>query len=315
MKVLVTGGAGFIGSAVVRRLVEAGATVTVLDDLSTGYAENLAELPVEVQRGDIRNPVTVANCMAGCDTVFHLAASVGNVKSLADPRLDADVNVLGTVTLLEAARNAGVKCFVYSSSAATFGELVTMPIAEDHPQAPVSPYGVSKLAAEKYVLCFGGLYGIRAVCLRYFNVYGVRQRYDAYGNVIPIFADRLMQGLPLVIYGDGEQTRDFVNVRDVATANWLAAAHTQAGGVYNIGCGESITINRLAVLMQQVACRKVGVEYAPVRPSEVRHCRANIVKSRAELGFEPDRDIGGGLEEYMSWCRTFAASQGTSGVR
>jgi UDP-glucose 4-epimerase len=302
MRVLVTGGAGFIGSSVVRRALKGGAQVVVLDDLSTGYAENLDGLAVGLVRGDVRDAAAVAGAVAGCDVVFHLAASIGNVKSLADPRLDADVNVLGTITVLEAARKAGVRRFVYSSSAAIFGELVTMPIAEDHPQSPVSPYGVSKLAAEKYALCFGGLYGVRTVCLRYFNVYGVRQRYDAYGNVIPIFAQRLAEGRPLTIYGDGEQTRDFVNVEDVAAANWLAATCESASGVFNIGSGSSITVNRLIDLMVDAfGIKPVAVKHDAPRPAEVRHCMAETGKARREMGYEPQKSMAEGLQSYMDW--------------
>ncbi|MBM4149259.1 MAG: NAD-dependent epimerase/dehydratase family protein, partial [Lentisphaerae bacterium] len=234
MKALVTGGAGFIGSGVVRLLLENGASVRVLDNFSTGWRENLAGLDVDLIDGDVRDRARIADWVDGVDTVFHLAACIGNVKSLGDPWVDSEINVLGTVNLLEAARKAGVKKLVYSSSAATFGELKTMPIAESHPQEPDSPYGVSKLAAEKHCLCFGRIYGMTVVCLRYFNVYGINQRFDAYGNVIPIFAQRLHSVEPLLIYGDGEQTRDFVNVRDVARANWLAATRARASGVYNI---------------------------------------------------------------------------------
>ncbi len=308
-RALVTGGAGFIGSNVVHRLVAEGVPVTVLDDLSTGHAANLAGLPVSLVPGDIRDAPAVAAVMRGVTHVFHLAASVGNVKSVENPLADASVNVLGTLTVLEAARREGVRAVVYSSSAATFGELVTMPIAEDHPQNPDSPYGVSKLAAEKQVLCFGRLYGFRAVCLRYFNVYGVNQRYDAYGNVIPIFAERLCAGLPLTIYGDGEQTRDFVNVRDVAEANVRAALREVPGGVYNIGCGQSITINRLAEWLQRAAgVEAEAVRHVAPRPGEVRHCRADIAKARAALGFEPAADMAEGLRLYMDWFRSVRAA-------
>ena len=203
--------------------------------------------------------------------------------------------------MLEAARKNGVRRIVNTSSAAIFGELVTMPIAEDHPISPDSPYGVSKLAAEKQALCYAGLYNMTVVCLRYFNVYGKNQRFDAYGNVIPIFANRIYSHQPLTIYGDGEQTRDFVNVKDVALANYLSATVAKTSGVYNIGSGSSITINSLAKMMIEISGVNVPIDYAPVRPADVRHCRADINKARNELGFSPDDDIFSGLNEYYRW--------------
>ncbi len=302
MRALVTGGAGFIGSNLVRLLLAEGWHVRVLDDLSTGYEENLAGLGVEFVEGDVRDAALVSGVVEGRTHVFHLAASIGNVKSLADPAEDSEVNVIGTVRLLEAARQAGVRCVVYSSSAAIFGELVTMPIAEEHPRDPDSPYGVSKLAAEKHVLCFAKLYGFTAVCLRYFNVYGVNQRYDAYGNVIPIFAQRLVGGQPLTIYGDGEQTRDFVNVADVAMANYLAATRVEESTVFNIGSGRSITVNHLADLVQSASgIAAADVVHVDPRPGEVRHCRADISKAQRVLGYAPDSDMEAGLQEYFDW--------------
>lgn len=303
MNALVTGGAGFIGSNVVGLLREEGCEVRVLDNLSTGFKQNLEGLDVEFVHGDVRDRDLVHKVMNGVDVVFHLAASVGNVRSLRYPREDAEVNAIGTVNILEAARAHAVRSVVHSSSAAIFGELVTMPIAEDHPQHPDSPYGVSKLAAEQYVLCFAKLYGMSAVSLRYFNVYGVHQRYDAYGNVIPIFADRLLSGKPLTIFGDGEQTRDFINVRDVAIANYRAATTIEGVEVFNCGSGRSITINRLAQIMQESAGVAAEIVYDPPRPGEVRHCRADISKLSEKLGLVPASDMQSDLEVYLDWFR------------
>ena len=312
MKALVTGGAGFIGSNIVELLESEEWQVRVLDNLSTGYKKNLKGSDAELMEGDVRDTAMVEKAVAGVDVVFHLAASIGNVKSLNNPQEDSEVNVIGTVNILEAARKAAVRRIVYSSSAAIFGELVTMPIAEDHPQNPDSPYGVSKLAAEKHVLCFASLYGITAVCLRYFNVYGVNQRYDAYGNVIPIFAQRLFEGSPLTIYGDGEQTRDFVNVKDVAKANFLAAIQAKETAVYNVGSGESIAINQLSKLVQ-VASGISATDVCHVEPrvGEVRHCRANVEKAVRDLGFSPDPDVLEGLTEYFAWFGEEFASADT----
>ena len=304
MKVLVTGGAGFIGSNVVRLLWEKGYDVLVLDDLSTGYAQNLNPFPeVEFVRGDVRNAEMVSHLMDGVDVVFHLAASVGNIRSLEDPIFDSDVNVMGTLRILEAARKAEVRKLVYSSSAAIFGEPVGLPIDESHPTQPDSPYGVSKLAGEKHCLCYAALYGLQVVCLRYFNVYGINQRYDAYGNVIPIFATRLLHGQPLIIYDDGEQTRDFVNVRDVARANLLAGEAGGINGVFNIGAGQALTINHLAKMIQEAAGTHVGVIHAPPRKGDVRHCLASIQAARDKLGYEPTVTFAEGLSEYVAWVR------------
>jgi nucleoside-diphosphate-sugar epimerase len=300
---LVTGGAGFIGSNIVKLLVDYGHKVRVLDNLSTGYLKNIEKFDVDFIKGDICDNDIVQKAISGVSVVFHLAAHIGNVKSLSNPQEDAHINIIGTLNILEASRKLSVKRIIYSSSAAIFGELLTMPIGEDHPQNPDSPYGVSKLAGEKSVLCFGKLYDIVVVCLRYFNVYGQNQRYDEYGNVIPIFANRLISGKSLTIYGDGEQTRDFVNVKDVAMANYLAAAKAEKSDVYNVGSGQNITINQLAQYIQLASGISTSIEYAPPRKGEVRHCRADISKITNKFGFRPDCDIQKGPKEYFEWFR------------
>jgi UDP-glucose 4-epimerase len=303
VKALVTGGAGFIGSNIVGLLLEEGHSVAVLDDLSTGYRCNLDTFPqIEFVEGDVRGAETVAHAMDGADVVFHLAASVGNIRSIEDPIQDSEVNVIGTLRVLEAARRAGVRKIVFSSSAGIFGELKVLPIREDHPVEPDSPYGASKLAAEKLCLAYARLYDMEAVCLRYFNVYGINQRYDAYGNVIPIFAHRLLHGLPLIIYGDGEQTRDFVNVRDVAQANLLAAETDGLSGAFNVASGTVITINDLADLIRDVSGIDTGVEYAPPRKGDVRHSKADISAARQAFGYEPSVGMVEGLARYMDWA-------------
>ncbi len=300
---LITGGAGFIGSNVSALFLNKGFKVRVIDNLTTGYQKNLAVLDVEFFHGDIRDAKLMQQACKDVDVVVHMAASVGRQKSLDKPQEDSDVNLIGTTTVLEEARKAGVKTLVYSSSAAIFGELGDTPIPEDYPQNPDSPYGVSKLAGEKQALCYAGLYGMKVVCLRYFNVFGVNQRYDAYGNVIPIFAKRLFANQPLIIYGDGEQTRDFVNVQDVANANYLAATVAPCTGVYNVGTGSSITINHLAELMIKLSGLKAQVQYAPPRPADVRHCRADIEKAKRELGFNPSANLESALSTYLKWYR------------
>lgn len=299
-KVLVTGGAGFIGSNLVKSLLDLGYEAVVLDDLSSGFRENLWDTAAFIE-GDIRDKAIVEQAMSGCEVVFHVAASVGNVRSIENPLIDVSVNLLGTLNVLEGARKYGIKKVIFSSSAGIFGELKTLPIAENHPQEPNSPYGVSKLAAEKMCLVYNDLYGMSNVCLRYFNVYGPAQRYDAYGNVIPIFANCILKGKQLTIYGDGEQTRDFINVHDVAEANLKVAFSSDLRGVFNIGSGKSITINKLAHLIQKIAGIEVGIEYTLPRKGDVRHSRADIHAAAKAFGFSPKIGIEEGLSEYMSW--------------
>lgn len=305
MRALVTGGAGFIGSNVVKLLISQGYSVVVLDNLSTGYMENLLlSRQMTFVKGDLRDPAVLAQAMQGVDVVFHLAASVGNVRSLQDPLFDSDVNVLGTLRVLEIARALGVRKLVYSSSAAIYGEPRYLPINEGHPAEPDSPYGVSKLAGEKQCLCYARLYGLAVVCLRYFNVYGIGQRYDAYGNVIPIFTSRLLNQRPIIIYGDGEQTRDFVNVSDVADANLLAAQTEGVSGAFNVGCGTSIGIKKLSEILREIVGLAVSVRYESSRKGDVRHSEADISAAKQILGYIPGVTLRDGLEEYVRWMKS-----------
>ncbi len=305
MKALVTGGAGFIGSNVVDRLLARGDSVTVLDNLSSGYRQNLAADPrCHFVEGDVRNARDVAEAMEGADVVFHLAASVGNRRSIDDPVTDAEINVLGTIRVLEEARRQGTGKIVFSSSAGIFGELKTIPIREDHGLEPDSPYGASKLCAEKLCLSYAKLYTLEVVCLRYFNVYGPRQRFDAYGNVIPIFVFGLLQGRSLTIFGDGEQTRDFVNVGDVVQANLLAADSRGISGAFNLGSGTRITINDLLAGIARASGLVPKVEHGPRRSGDVRHSLADISAAKTALGFDPAITLDAGLPEYIRWAQT-----------
>lgn len=303
--VLVTGGAGFIGSNVVKALCDRGDRVRVIDDLSSGYGQNLDDLDnLELRVADITAPGVMDESMAGVEQVYHLAASVGNKRSIDNPLRDSEINVMGTLHVLEAARKHGVKKVVVSSSAGIFGELVTMPIAEEHPLEPDTPYGASKLCQEKQSLAYAKLYDMDVVCLRYFNIYGVHQRYDEYGNVIPIFAFKMLRGEPLTIFGNGEQTRDFLNVRDVVQANLKAAdAPSGVSGAYNLGSGDRITINRLVELLEAASGITPVVSHGPERPGDVRHSMAAIGKARDELGFSPAVGFEEGLAEYMAWAK------------
>ena len=304
MHALVTGGAGFIGSNLAGRLLADGHRVTVLDNFSSGYRSNLGALGgARIVEGDIRDGAAVAKAMEGAGVVFHLAASVGNKRSIDNPILDAEVNVMGTLRVLEAARRAGVRKLVASSSAGIFGELKTLPIGERHPAEPDSPYGASKLCAEKETLAFGRLFGMETVCLRYFNVYGPNQRFDAYGNVIPIFVFQMLAGERLKIFGDGRQTRDFVHVRDVVEANIRAAAAPGVRGAFNIGSGSRIAINDLVRKLAEAAGMESRVDYLPPRAGDVRDSLADIRAAREAFGFEPAVDLDEGLAEYVGWAR------------
>ena len=304
MKVLVTGGAGFIGSNLVRLLLREGHDVVVLDSLASGYRSNLEGLPLAgLVVGDVRDASLLDRAIAGTEVVFHLAASVGNARSIDHPVVDATMNVLGTLNVLEAARKHGLRKIVFSSSAGIFGELKTLPIAEDHPIEPDSPYGATKLCAEKLCLAYSKLHGLEAVCLRYFNVFGIRQRFDAYGNVIPIFAQRLIHGQPITVYGDGEQTRDFINVSDVAAANLAAGANRGVSGAFNLGSGTAITINHLVALIQKVSGLSTPVAHGPLRKGDVRHSRADIGAMERALGWKPAAVFETALAEYMEWAK------------
>lgn len=304
MKALVTGGAGFIGSNICAALQREGAEVTILDDLSSGHALNLEALPdAKFIKGDIRDADAVARAVSGCEVVFHLAASVGNKRSIDHPDEDTAINVNGTLTVLDAARAAGVRKVVVSSSAGIYGELKTIPITEDHPIDPLTPYGVSKLYTEKMSLAFAHVYGIEAICLRYFNVYGPNQRFDAYGNVIPIFAFRALRGEPITIFGDGQQTRDFVHVDDVVQANLKAAQNRGTSGAFNIASGTQISILNLAQAVNAHVDAPVAIQHGPERAGDVAHSLADISAARDGFDFNPVFAMEPGLAQYMDWAK------------
>ena len=309
MKTVVTGGAGFIGSNIVDALVTRGDEIVVVDDLSSGYAANLAPYGgVELVEGSILDAELLEKAIDGAEVVFHHAASVGNKRSIDDPRSDAAINVLGTINVLEACRHTGTRKLVYASSAGIFGELKQLPIDESHQLEPDSPYGASKLAAEKECLAYAKLYDLEAVALRYFNVYGPNQRFDAYGNVIPIFVFQMLRGEGITIFGDGDQTRDFINVRDVVQANLKAADSRGVSGAFNLGSATRVSINDL---VNDLASRVGGepvVRHGPPRPGDVRDSLADISAARAALGFAPSVSLSEGLGEYVEWARTETAA-------
>jgi len=299
--ILVTGGAGFVGSHIVDRLSPDN-KVTVLDNLFTGSLSNLEKSKDRIKfiKGDVLDKVMVRNIVANVDYIFHLAANVGNIRSLQDPYFDMDVNIGGMLGLLEACRDSKVKRLVYSSSGAIFGEAKYLPIDEDHPLHPESPYAVSKMAAEKYAFAFYKVYGVPTASVRYFNIYGPRQDTSEYANAVSIFLGNTREGQPLTVYGDGEQTRDFVFVEDVVTANILAATQPAAvGEIFNIATGIATSINQITEIIKQISGRESQIIYADARAGEVRHSRATIEKAQKLLGYSPTTELNEGLR--MTW--------------
>lgn len=300
-RILVTGGAGFIGSHLVDKLAPEN-EVFVVDNLFTGKLSNLEKSKHRITfiNGDIRDKALMKDVVGKVSFVFHMAADVGNVRSIEDPFTNMDVNVRGTLNLLEACLTSNIVRLVYSASSAAYGEAKYLPINEDHPINPESPYAVSKLAAEKYIYAFYKIHGLPATCLRYFNVYGPRQESSEYSNVIPIFFKRIIEGKPLTIFGDGGQTRDFTYIADIVRANVLAATHPQAiGGIFNVATGRQNSVNELANLVKQVTGKEFGIIHEKARVGEVRDSLANIEKVKKILGFNPEIDLKEGLA--LTW--------------
>lgn len=302
MSILVTGGAGFIGSHVVDTLHADGAAVTVLDNLSSGNAANLSQKTV-LKLGDVRDSRAVREAVSvGVDYVFHLAGQIDVRGAVENPGLDAQVNVGGTVNVLKACVEAHVRRFVMSSTGgALYGEPKVLPATEQSPVLPLSPYGVSKYCAEQYVEYFHRACGLETVILRYANVYGPRQDPTGEAGVVGIFARQILLGLPCTVYGDGEQTRDFVYVDDIARANTLAVRG--ALGTFNIGTGVETSVNRLLAAFEHVAGHPVAREYVPARPGEVQRIALDAAKARHDLGWQPSVSLEAGLELTIDWCK------------
>jgi nucleoside-diphosphate-sugar epimerase len=298
-KYLVTGGAGFIGSHIVEALADRGDEVRVLDDLSTGRMENLAGFRerIEFVRGDIRDLETCRRAAEGVQTVFHEAALASVARSVADPILNDAINVRGTLNVLVAAKEAGVRSVVLASSSAVYGDDPAETKVEGREGKPVSPYGVSKIVDEKYAEVFHALHGLDAVALRYFNVYGPRQDpASEYSAVIPVFIARMLRGERPTIYGDGEQSRDFIYVGDVVRAN-LAAAETPAaaGEAINVAGGRGTTVNGLLGALNEVLGTRLEARFALPRPGDIVHSTADIAKARRLMRFAPDVSFREGL--------------------
>ncbi len=302
-KILITGGCGFIGSHIAEQLCTEN-TIRIIDNLSSGRRESIQGLSIEsfFERGITKPSEEFYRIFDDVDIVFHEAANVFVSKSIEDPRYDAETNIVGLINVLEACRKSGVQRIVFASSSAVYGNPISLPITETHPLRPDSPYAVSKIAGEYYCKLYDELYALEAVCLRYFNVYGERQdSANPYSGVIAIFAENIINNLPSVIYGDGEQTRDFINVRDVVRANIMAAESEEAvGKTLNIGTGQSTSINELARL---VGMRKAAVKYEPARLGDISESVADTTLTEATLGFTAGVDIETGLKDYIEWCR------------
>jgi nucleoside-diphosphate-sugar epimerase len=304
-EILVTGGAGFIGSHIVDRLLNEGFKVRVLDNLSTGDKKNLAQhrnkKVFHFIEGDIRNFGLVKKTVKGIDAVIHEAALVSVSRSVENPLLSNEINVAGTLNLLKACVDAHVKRFVLASSCAVYGDTETLPNHENLMPKPLSPYAVDKLAAENYAKVFHNVYGLETVSLRYFNVYGPRQKYGPYSGVISTFINRLLENKPPIIYGDGEQTRDFINVKDVVEANMLALSRREAvGEVFNISTGEPITINKLTQTVQKIVGKSfLKPVHAEHRPGDIKHSYGDVTKARRNLGYKPKVQLEKGLSELV----------------
>lgn len=303
---LVTGGAGFIGSHIAETLAQKGAQVTVLDDLSTGREANLEplrKLGVEFVRGSILDEELLAKTFVGVEYVFHQAAFVSVPRSVVEPGLCNEVNVTGTLRVLEAARQAGVKKLVYAASSSAYGETPTLPKVETMPPSPLSPYAVAKLTAEHYCAIYTLVYNLPTTALRYFNVYGPRQDPTSqYAAVVPNFITAAAKGDSPIIYGDGEQSRDFTFVADAVQANLKAALSPKADGtVVNVAVGERTTINELAAMVTKLVGVEVEPEYMEPRAGDIRHSLADISRAQELMGYEPQYNLEQGLRESVKF--------------
>jgi len=297
-KVLVTGGAGFIGSNLVRQLLERGDDVVVLDNFATGSRANLDGLDVKVVEGELRSYERVHNALRGAEIVFHFGALGSVPRSVQDPLTSSAVNVEGTLNVLLAARDEGVRRVVYSSSSSVYGVRNDLPVKEDAPPDPLSPYGVTKLAAERFCVAFARVYeGLEATVLRFFNVFGPRQSpHSQYAAVVPKFMTRIAAGQPITIDGDGEQSRDFTYIGNVVDATIRAAyAEGVSGRIFNVASSRSASVNHLAETIGSILDRPVHKEHAPPRAGDIRDSWADVSAAREALGWEPTVGLEEGL--------------------
>jgi len=304
---LVTGGGGFIGSNLVRAILDRGRAVRVIDDFSTGFRENLDEVAesIDLMEADIRDPDACRLACRDVEVVFHQAAVPSVPRSMEDPQTTFDANVLGTHNMLMAARDAGVRRFVFAASSSAYGAGEELPKRESMAPAPLSPYAASKAAGEVYGTTFFRAFGLQTIALRYFNVFGPRQDpTNQYAGVIAAFASRMLRGQRPIIFGDGAQSRDFTFIENVVRANLLAAdADTVHGEVVNVACGERTDLNTMVGLFNEILGAHYEPIYEPPRPGDVKHSLADISAARALLGYEPTVPFRQGLEQTIDWYR------------
>ncbi|MGB7845860.1 MAG: SDR family oxidoreductase [Candidatus Acidiferrum sp.] len=307
MRYLVTGGAGFIGSNTVDELVRRGHSVVVMDDLSAGKEENLADVRSKITflKSSVTELEAVQKAMHQAEYVIHLAARTSVPRSVKDPLETNRINVEGTLNVLVAARDNKVKRVVFAASSSAYGETPTLPKIETMQPEPISPYGVSKYVGELYAQAFGRCYGLENVCVRYFNIFGPRQDPDSpYSGVLSRFATAFLTEEQPVIYGDGEQTRDFTYVDNAVEANLLACEAPRAsGGVFNIGTGDRISLNQVLEYLRRISGKRLGAKYEPPRDGDIRDSQADISKAREYLGYEPTVRFEKGLEKTFEWYR------------
>ncbi len=308
-KFLVTGGAGFIGSNISAELLKLGHEVSIIDSLLTGKQENIQKIMKDVNfiKGDIRNSADIARACKGMDYVLHQAALPSVPRSIEDPALSTEINVMGTINVLLAARDAGVKRLVYAASSSAYGDTPVLPKREDMKENPLSPYATAKLAGEHMCRVFTGVFGLQTVALRYFNVFGPHQDPTSqYSAVIPRFITAMLNDRSPVIYGDGEQSRDFTFVENVVHANILAATTTNAeaiGKMMNIACGGATTLNEMIRMLNEMLGKKIKVDYQPARKGDIKHSLADISRAEKLIGFKPKTAFKEGLRVTLDWYR------------
>ena len=306
-KYLVTGGAGFIGSNLVRYLLDKGQDVVVLDNFATGKPENIADFKdrVEFIEGDIRDRETMDRAVAGCAAIFHEAALGSVPRSVDDPGTSHDVNVNGTLTLLEAARAAGVKRVIFAASSSAYGDREESPKHEAMRPLPISPYAAGKVACECYLQAYAACYGMETLSLRYFNVFGPYQDPEGpYAAVIPAFVARLLRKQKPVVFGDGEQSRDFCYIDNVCEANWLAArapAEVCNGAVMNIACNRATSLNEILDQLKGLMKTEIGADYTDTRPGDVKDSLADVSLAKKLIGYEPEVFFAQGLAKAIDW--------------
>jgi len=320
MKYLITGGAGFIGSNIAIELLKRGEEVRILDNFATGRRINIEPVldEIELIDGDMRDFWTVSEAVDGVDYVLHQAALPSVIRSVKNPLTSNAVNIDGTLNILEASRLAGVRRVVFACSSSVYGESETLPKIETMKPEPLSPYAITKLAGEHYCRVYYRLFGLETVSLRYFNIFGPRQDPGSqYSAVIPKFIEAILSGQKPVVYGDGEQSRDFTYIANAVSANLKACTAPGApGNHYNIACGDRFTLNRLLEILAEISGKKVTASYVDPRPGDIRHSLADIEAAKTDLGYSVEYDFKSGLKETFKWfTKVFSESTPVGGIK